>query len=68
MFLAIGKAKDGSNKLALLERLLPVYAELFDTLAGQGVEWVQIDEPILVTELMLIGSTPSIPPTTTSRR
>ncbi len=50
-YLAIGKAKDGSDKLALLERLLPVYAELLDTLAVQGVEWVQVDEPILVTEL-----------------
>ena len=50
-YLAIGKAKDDLNKLALLERLLPVYAELLDTLAAQGVEWVQIDEPILVTEL-----------------
>ncbi|MBN9369213.1 MAG: 5-methyltetrahydropteroyltriglutamate--homocysteine S-methyltransferase [Comamonadaceae bacterium] len=50
-YLAIGKAKDDANKLALLERLLPVYAELLDTLAAQGVEWVQIDEPILVTEL-----------------
>ena len=50
-YLAIGKAKDDSDKLALLERLLPVYAELLDTLAGQGVEWVQIDEPLLVTEL-----------------
>ncbi|OJU89722.1 MAG: 5-methyltetrahydropteroyltriglutamate--homocysteine S-methyltransferase [Burkholderiales bacterium 66-5] len=50
-YLAIGKAKDDSDKLALLERLLPVYAELLDTLAAQGVEWVQIDEPILVTEL-----------------
>ena len=50
-YLAIGKAKDDSNKLVLLERLLPVYAELLDTLAAQGVEWVQIDEPILVTEL-----------------
>ncbi|MDR1662117.1 MAG: 5-methyltetrahydropteroyltriglutamate--homocysteine S-methyltransferase [Azoarcus sp.] len=50
-YLAIGKAKDGSGKLALLERLLPVYAQLLDTLAGQGVEWVQVDEPILVTEL-----------------
>ncbi len=50
-YLAIGKVKDDSNKLALLERLLPVYAELLDTLATQGVEWVQIDEPILVTEL-----------------
>lgn len=50
-YLAIGKARDGSDQLALLERLLPVYAGLLDTLAGQGVEWVQIDEPILVTEL-----------------
>jgi 5-methyltetrahydropteroyltriglutamate--homocysteine methyltransferase len=50
-YLAIGKAKDDSRKLALLERLLPVYAELLDTLGAQGVEWVQVDEPILVTEL-----------------
>lgn len=50
-YLAIGKSKDDSNKLALLDRLLPVYAELLDTLAAQGVEWVQIDEPLLVTEL-----------------
>jgi 5-methyltetrahydropteroyltriglutamate--homocysteine methyltransferase len=50
-YLAIGKTKDGSSKLALLPRLLPVYAELLETLATQGVEWVQIDEPILVTEL-----------------
>ncbi len=50
-YLAIGKAKDGSDKLALLERLLPVYARLLDALAGAGAEWVQIDEPILVTEL-----------------
>ncbi len=52
-YLAIGKAKDESNKLALLERILPVYAELLDTLAAQGIEWVQIDEPVLATELDL---------------
>ncbi|MCK9608811.1 MAG: 5-methyltetrahydropteroyltriglutamate--homocysteine S-methyltransferase [Methylomonas sp.] len=50
-YLWLGKAKDDSNKLALLPNLLPVYAELLETLAAQGVEWVQIDEPILVTEL-----------------
>lgn len=50
-YLALGKAKDGSDKLALLPRLLPVYAQLLDTLAQQGVSWVQIDEPLLVTEL-----------------
>ncbi|MEO6975678.1 MAG: 5-methyltetrahydropteroyltriglutamate--homocysteine S-methyltransferase [Gallionella sp.] len=50
-YLWVGKTKDGSDRLALLERLLPVYAELLDQLAKQGVEWVQIDEPVLVTEL-----------------
>ncbi|WP_194715636.1 5-methyltetrahydropteroyltriglutamate--homocysteine S-methyltransferase [Noviherbaspirillum soli] len=50
-YLALGKTKDHSNKLTLLPRLLPVYTALLDTLAAQGVEWVQIDEPILVTEL-----------------
>ncbi|MGO3712064.1 5-methyltetrahydropteroyltriglutamate--homocysteine S-methyltransferase [Alcaligenes aquatilis] len=50
-YLALGKAKDESSKLALLDRLLPVYVQLLETLAKAGVEWVQIDEPILVTEL-----------------
>ncbi len=51
-YLAIGKAKDGSDPLALLPRLLPVYGELLETLAAHGVAWVQLDEPILVTELV----------------
>ncbi|MGB5831294.1 MAG: 5-methyltetrahydropteroyltriglutamate--homocysteine S-methyltransferase [Thiohalocapsa sp.] len=50
-YLALGKTKDHSDRLALLERLLPVYAELLHALAENGVDWVQIDEPILVTEL-----------------
>ena len=50
-YLAIGKAKDDSDRLALLPTLLQVYTELLETLAAQGVEWVQIDEPILVAEL-----------------
>ncbi len=50
-YLAIGKAKDDSDRLALLPQLLQVYTELLETLAARGVEWVQIDEPILVTEL-----------------
>ncbi|WP_024929222.1 5-methyltetrahydropteroyltriglutamate--homocysteine S-methyltransferase [Methylophilus sp. OH31] len=50
-YLAIGKAKDASDRLALLPQLLVVYSELLEALAAQGVEWVQIDEPILVTEL-----------------
>ncbi len=50
-YLWLGKTKDNSNKLALLEKILPVYGELLDQLAAQGVEWVQMDEPVLVTEL-----------------
>ncbi len=50
-YLALGKAKDGSDRLALLPRLLPVYLELLQSLAHAGAEWVQIDEPILVTDL-----------------
>jgi 5-methyltetrahydropteroyltriglutamate--homocysteine methyltransferase len=50
-YLWIGKTTDHSEKLAVLPRLLPLYAELLDALAAQGVEWVQVDEPALVTEL-----------------
>ncbi len=50
-YLWLSKVQDGSNKLALLQRLLPVYRELFQLLSEQGVEWLQLDEPILVTEL-----------------
>ncbi|AKR43764.1 5-methyltetrahydropteroyltriglutamate--homocysteine S-methyltransferase [Methylophilus sp. TWE2] len=50
-YLGIGKAKDDSDRLALLPQLLNVYTELLETLAAQGVEWVQVDEPILGTEL-----------------
>ena len=50
-YLSLGKSKDGTDKLTLLPALLAVYTQLLDTLAAQGVEWVQIDEPLLVTEL-----------------
>jgi len=50
-YLWLGKAKDDSDRLALLPRLLPAYLELLAQLPAQGVEWVQLDEPALVTEL-----------------
>ncbi len=50
-YLALGKAKDGSDKLVLLSKLLPIYQQLLDTIADEGIEWVQVDEAILVTEL-----------------
>ena len=51
-YLWLGKVKGESfNRLDLLERLLPVYDQLLERLADQGVEWVQIDEPALVMDL-----------------
>src|SRR6478735_806454 len=50
-YLWVGKTKDSSNRLALLPKLLPVYRELLTVLAREGADWVQIDEPALVTEL-----------------
>lgn len=50
-YLLIGKAKDETDPLSLLAQLLPVYGELLKLLADNGIEWVQIDEPALVTEL-----------------
>lgn len=37
--------------LQFVDALLPVYAALFDQLKALGVEYVQIDEPILVLDL-----------------
>lgn len=50
-YLLLGKSKDATDPLSLLAQLLPVYAELLGLLAEKGIEWVQIDEPTLVTEL-----------------
>jgi 5-methyltetrahydropteroyltriglutamate--homocysteine methyltransferase len=48
-FLKLGKGV--ADPLALLDGLLPVYAELLQRLAAEGAEWVQIDEPCLVLDL-----------------
>ncbi|XPF95443.1 5-methyltetrahydropteroyltriglutamate--homocysteine S-methyltransferase [Colwellia sp. RE-S-Sl-9] len=50
-YLWLGKETDNSEKINLLEQILPVYQQLLNNIAALGVEWVQIDEPILVTEL-----------------
>lgn len=51
-YLWLGKTKGATfDKLALLDRLLPLYDQILNRLAGQGVEWVQIDEPILALDL-----------------
>ncbi|OSI13439.1 5-methyltetrahydropteroyltriglutamate--homocysteine S-methyltransferase [Neisseria canis] len=44
----LGKAKDDNFKrINLLPKLLPAYAQLLRELAAEGVDWIQIDEPIL---------------------
>ncbi|USH03758.1 5-methyltetrahydropteroyltriglutamate--homocysteine S-methyltransferase [Grimontia kaedaensis] len=51
-YLYLGKEKEeGFNRLDLLPRLLSVYQQIFAKFKAQGVEWVQIDEPILALEL-----------------
>lgn len=50
-YLSLGKSKDGTDPLSLLPKLLPVYTEILSNLASQNIEWVQIDEPILATDI-----------------
>ncbi|MEU9187281.1 5-methyltetrahydropteroyltriglutamate--homocysteine S-methyltransferase [Streptomyces sp. NPDC048484] len=38
------------DPLTLLDRLLPVYAEILADLRAAGAEWVQLDEPALVQD------------------
>ncbi|MCV7003296.1 5-methyltetrahydropteroyltriglutamate--homocysteine S-methyltransferase [Mycolicibacterium alvei] len=52
-FLALSKAVDGAGApVSRLDELVDVYAELLKVLADKGVEWVQIDEPVLVTDIV----------------
>ncbi|MGY0613744.1 5-methyltetrahydropteroyltriglutamate--homocysteine S-methyltransferase [Vibrio sp. FJH11] len=51
-YLYLGKeVEDGFDRLTLLPRLLAAYQAVLAKLASLGVEWVQIDEPILSLEL-----------------
>jgi 5-methyltetrahydropteroyltriglutamate--homocysteine methyltransferase len=50
-FLLLSKREDGGHPLELLPALLPAYAEALRALAEEGVAWVQMDEPCLVTDL-----------------
>ena len=43
-------AGEGFDPLSRLDDLLPVYAELLASLRAAGAEWVQLDEPALVSE------------------
>ena len=51
--LALSKPAEDATRQPLdrLDELVDTYAELLTALHAAGVEWVQIDEPILVTDL-----------------
>ncbi|TCJ99250.1 5-methyltetrahydropteroyltriglutamate--homocysteine S-methyltransferase [Nocardia alba] len=60
-FLKLAKAADNAA-LERLPELLPLYLDLLAQLADAGAQWVQLDEPVLVTdlteaELALVGRT-----------
>jgi 5-methyltetrahydropteroyltriglutamate--homocysteine methyltransferase len=50
-FLNLAKMRDGSDRWALLPKILPIYRQVIKALAEAGAQWVQIDEPILVSDL-----------------
>jgi 5-methyltetrahydropteroyltriglutamate--homocysteine methyltransferase len=51
-FLLLSKAVDGGGApIERLDNVVPLYAELLGLLADNGAEWVQLDEPVLVTDI-----------------
>ncbi|MGP7959367.1 5-methyltetrahydropteroyltriglutamate--homocysteine S-methyltransferase [Sanguibacter sp. A247] len=60
-FLALAKAADdapeGYEPLDRLDDLLPAYGELLGRLAAAGAQWVQLDEPALVTDTLRTSPT-----------
>lgn len=52
-FLALSKPVDGAAApIERLDELLPLYSELLGILAEAGAQWVQLDEPVLVTDIL----------------
>jgi 5-methyltetrahydropteroyltriglutamate--homocysteine methyltransferase len=50
-FLKLCKGYEPSELDAWISRFLPLYVQVLQELQREGVQWVQIDEPILVTKL-----------------
>ncbi|MGK7910813.1 MAG: 5-methyltetrahydropteroyltriglutamate--homocysteine S-methyltransferase [Synechococcus sp.] len=54
-YLSLGKVQDSRkpdfDPLTLLDNLVSVYEEIVDKLAAAGAEWIQLDEPIISTDL-----------------
>lgn len=50
-FLKLSKGYTEGETDAWLDRLIPIYVQILQELENEGVKWVQIDEPIVVTKL-----------------
>ncbi len=51
-YLYLGKEKEeGFDRIDLFESLIRAYREILERLSTMGVEWVQIDEPVLALDL-----------------
>ncbi|MEM6452218.1 MAG: 5-methyltetrahydropteroyltriglutamate--homocysteine S-methyltransferase [Cyanobacteria bacterium P01_D01_bin.105] len=54
-YLSLGKVQDVNNSdfepLTLLDNLVSVYEEIIGRLVAAGAEWIQLDEPIISTDL-----------------
>ncbi len=60
-FLRLAKRADGGDPLELLPRALPAYAAILAALAEAGADWIQLDEPCLVTDLAASASSAFAP-------
>ncbi|MGO3363655.1 MAG: 5-methyltetrahydropteroyltriglutamate--homocysteine S-methyltransferase [Corynebacterium sp.] len=50
-YLALARTTDGSDALTHLEEIFEAYSRLLPRLVERGAEWVQFDEPYLVTDV-----------------
>lgn len=51
-YLLLGKEKEeGFHRIDLIDKLLPVYFEIFEKLQAQKVQYIQLDEPFLALNL-----------------
>ncbi|MEK3799484.1 5-methyltetrahydropteroyltriglutamate--homocysteine S-methyltransferase [Peribacillus sp. FSL H8-0477] len=50
-FIKLSKGYNKKDLPSIILRLLPLYKQILQELEQEGVQWIQIDEPILVTSL-----------------
>lgn len=51
-YILLGKAKDNTcDPISMIDRIMPVYHEVISSLAKEGAQWIQIDEPVLALDL-----------------